>query len=248
VGALAIHEEIGMSKLSSLLRRTFRRPKPHIPEWKLDRSPERRSFALNQLDWKLEPWIARSGGFFIEAGANDGVSQSNSLYFEKYYGWRGLLVEPIPVLADRCRNNRPDCLVVNSALVPFGHPEPTVEMHACNLMSLVKGAMKSESADLQHVQRGCVVQQVETEQIRVPAIPLSDLLDRHGIKQVDLLSLDVEGYELPVLQGLDLQRHRPRWMLIEAWFREEVDQYLRPYYRAVAELSHHDVLYQAIDK
>jgi len=236
-----------MSQLSSLLRRAFRREPQHVPEWKRDRSAERRSYALNQLDWKLEPWIARSGGFFIEAGANDGVSQSNSLYYERYYGWRGLLVEPVPVLAERCRVNRPDCLVVNSALVPFDHPTSTVEMHACNLMSLVKGAMKSESADLAHVQRGCSVQQVETEQICVPAIPLSELLDRHGIDHVDLLSLDVEGYELPVLQGLDLQRHRPRWMLIEAWFREEVDRYLQPYYRVVAELSHHDVLYQAID-
>lgn len=237
-----------MSKISSLLRRMVGRPKRPIPAWKRESSAERRSYALNQLDWKLEPWIAKSGGFFIEAGANDGVSQSNSLFFEKYYGWRGLLVEPLPVLAERCRINRPDCLVVNSALVPFAHTEPTVEMHACNLMSLVKGAMKSESADLAHVERGCAVQQVEAELIQVPAVTLSELWDRHGIEHVDLLSLDVEGYELPVLQGLDLQRHRPRWMLIEAWFREEVDQYLSPYYQSVAELSHHDVLYRAIDR
>ena len=35
-------------------------------------------------------------GFFIEAGAHDGVEASNTLYLEKKMGWRGLLVEPNP--------------------------------------------------------------------------------------------------------------------------------------------------------
>jgi hypothetical protein len=38
----------------------------------------------------------KRGGFFIEAGAHDGVEASNTLYFEKKMGWTGLLVEPNP--------------------------------------------------------------------------------------------------------------------------------------------------------
>lgn len=45
--------------------------------------------------------------------------------------------------------------------------------------------------------------------------------------EIDLLSLDVEGYEPEVLEGLDLHRHAPRYMLIEM---------LNPD-RSVAELS-----------
>ncbi len=235
-----------MSKLSTLIRRAFQRAKAPQPAWKSDRMGVKHSYALNDLDLKLEPFIAKPGGFFIEAGANDGISQSNSLFFEKHYGWTGLLVEPIPELAARCRHNRPDCTVVNSALVPLDYPAATIEMHACNLMSLVKGAMKSKEADLEHIARGCEIQQVESREIRVPAIPLSKLLDQHGVREIDFLSLDVEGFELSVLQGLDLTRHRPRWMLIEARFREEIDQYLAPYYQPVADLSFHDILYRAI--
>jgi len=235
-----------MSKLSTLIRRAFQRAKAPQPAWKLDRVGVKHSYALNDLDLKLEPFIAKAGGFFIEAGANDGISQSNSLFFEKHYGWTGLLVEPIPELAARCRQNRPDCMVVNSALVPFDYTAATIEMHACNLMSLVKGAMKSTEADLEHIARGCEIQQVESREIRVPAIPLSQLLDQNGVREIDFLSLDVEGFELAVLQGLDLTRHRPRWMLIEARFREEIDQYLAPHYQPVADLSFHDILYRAI--
>lgn len=101
-------------------------------------------FALNQLDIKLKKYLNFRRGYFIEAGANDGVKQSNTLYFEKYKGWRGILIEPIPNLAKKCRINRPKCIVENCALVPFDFQETYIEMQYCNLMSLVKGAMKSE--------------------------------------------------------------------------------------------------------
>jgi hypothetical protein len=75
-----------------------------------DSYPSQESFALNQLDLKLRPHLNLHGGFFIEAGANDGVNQSNTLYFEKNLNWKGILIEPIPELAQQCKENRPDCI------------------------------------------------------------------------------------------------------------------------------------------
>ena len=48
--------------------------------------------ALDGLDAKLEQHLDFDGGFFVEAGANDGLTQSNTYYFERWRGWRGLLV------------------------------------------------------------------------------------------------------------------------------------------------------------
>ncbi len=204
------------------------------------------SFALDRLDVKLRPFLRRDDAFFIEAGANDGIEQSNTLYLERYRGWRGLLVEPFPELAARCRANRPHSIVEHAALVPFDHPSDTVVMRYCDLMSVVKGGMRSEAEELEHVRRGSEIQRVETREVVCPARTLSSILDQHGIERVDLFSLDVEGYELNVLKGLDLARHRPRLMLIEARYREEIDAYLRARdYLPIAELSHHDVLYRS---
>lgn len=208
-------------------------------------SRKRESFALNTLDLKLARYLDFNRGFFIEAGGNNGVSQSNTLYFEKYQRWTGILIEPIPDLAAECIRNRPLCIVENCALVPFDFSEPEIEMHYCNLMSLVKGAMKSPEKDSAHVKLGCEVQRLETYDLRVPARTLTSILDQHSISRpIDLLSLDVEGFELSALKGLDFNRYRPQFMLIEARFREEIDAFLKFAYDPIAELSEHDVLYR----
>jgi FkbM family methyltransferase len=202
------------------------------------------SFSLNELDFQLRPYLNFRRGFFIEAGANDGISQSNTLYFEKYRGWKGILVEPIPELAARCRVNRPNCIVENFALVPFDYKESHVEMRYCNLMSLVKGSMKSEEADLMHIQEGCKIQDIDSYELKVPARTLTSILEANSVGKIDLLSLDVEGFELDVLKGMDFERYRPSLMLVEARFRDEIDSFLKPFYEPIAELSHHDVLYR----
>lgn len=208
----------------------------------------RQSFALNELDLKLAKHLDFDGGFFIEAGANDGRRFSNTLYFEKYQAWTGLLIEPIPELAKRCRLNRPRCIVENSALVPRDYEGQTIDMRYCDLMSLVKGGMKSKQEEEEHIRLGMECQSIEAHDLTVPARCLSDILDQHNVASVDLLSLDVEGFELSALQGLDFSRHRPRFMLIEARYRQEIDDYLSPGYTPVELLSHHDVLYRRLDE
>ncbi len=71
------------------------------------------------LAWNL---LGRSRtGFFIEAGAHDGVSLSNTFFLESV-GWTGLLVEAHPELFDKCKRSRPRSQVVHAALGPDHGP------------------------------------------------------------------------------------------------------------------------------
>ena len=52
--------------------------------------------SLNSIDRQLETFMNFDSGYYVELGANNGISFSNSLYFERYKGWTGLLIEPAP--------------------------------------------------------------------------------------------------------------------------------------------------------
>jgi FkbM family methyltransferase len=205
----------------------------------------RHYYGLDGLDKKLEPYIDFDNGIFVEAGANDGQTQSNTAYFARHRGWRGILVEPIPDLAAKCRLARPESVVENCALVAFEAEGQSVPMTSCGLMSVVDGGWSDPEAERAHVETGEKIQSLTAYHVDVPGRSLSGLLDKHGMDHVDLLSLDVEGFERQALKGLDLRRHRPGFILVEARFREPIDELLLPYYEAVAQLSHHDVLYRA---
>ena len=62
--------------------------------------------AIDNLDKKLKKYLNFKNGFFIECGANDGVNQSNTWYFEKKLNWRGILIEPVPNLFKELKKNR----------------------------------------------------------------------------------------------------------------------------------------------
>ena len=112
-------------------------------------------------------------------------------------------------------------------------------------MSLVQGARESDEADMEHATQGLSVQDDVDSIYRldVPARTLTSVLDEVGVQEVDFFSLDVEGYELNVLKGLDLKKYRPKYILVEVKSRDEIDAYLSTYYEAVEDFSG-DVLYR----
>jgi FkbM family methyltransferase len=198
--------------------------------------------AAFELERKLDAIIDRDGGFFVEAGANDGFAQSNTYWLERFRGWRGLLVEPMPQLAHEARISRPDAAVFECALVPAEHSQATVHMRFGDLMSTVDGVRSPNWA-----KTGVVLGWFDAYETDVPARTLSSLLDEIGAPEVDLLSLDVEGFEGPALRGLDLARHAPRYVLVEIHDAEReqaaIDALLGERYTEHGWLSPIDLLY-----
>ena len=205
--------------------------------------------SLFDLDRKLEKYLPDRNGFFIEVGANDGFRQSNTYYFERFKGWQGILIEGIPELYQKCAVTRPNSQVFNCALVAENYTEPFVTMKYANLMSIVEGALKSEGNDRQHLKTAIEAQHDvdDSYAIQVPARTLTSILDECEVTEIDLFSLDVEGFELNVLKGLDFKKYRPKYMLIEARFKSEIDEYISDFYLEIDRLSVHDFLYQRKD-
>jgi FkbM family methyltransferase len=199
--------------------------------------------ALNDLDAKLAARLPESG-FFIEAGAHDGFTQSNTYRLERWEGWRGILIEPIPALAAKCKNERPGSKVYQCALAASQETR-TIAMRYAGLMSLVAGS-KGE-AERAFIQEGLEKQGLlRTYEITVPVRTLTEILSESHVPQIDFLSLDLEGFEDQALLGLDLALFRPEAILVETKDRTKIDQILRGHYAEPEALTHHDYFYRKL--
>ena len=168
------------------------------------------------IDWKVAEALDKYGllkgsstMFYVEAGANDGVTQSNTMYLEQCFGWRGLLVEPCLQSFEKCKRFRGTTNICVSAALVATDNVASIEgdfyaeadvIDYTSLMSSVGGKMLDRTDNL----------------VSVPARTLTSLVNEHNISAIDFMSLDVEGYEISVLQGIDLDAPwAPKVFLIE---------------------------------
>ena len=209
-------------------------------------------YALHELDEKMLKYLNFNNGFFIEAGANDGISQSNTFLYEKEFGWTGLLVEPNFIKCSQCKTNRPNSIVENYALVSDSYLNDYIEgdfNHDGYVESLTSMVL-DEGDWCDDILRDCKKEKKESSNVvKVPAITLNELLEKHNIQKIDFFSLDVEGYEISVLNGFDIEKYLPTYMLIETTSFENRRKVIFDYmedrnYKVVEELTINDYLFK----
>jgi FkbM family methyltransferase len=141
----------------------------------------------------------QTDGFFVEVGANDPENLSQTLLLERQ-GWRGILVEPLAGCCERLRAARPRSRVFQVACSsPAQTGTALLEVNDTGSKLTVGPAAGRPGP-------GC-------EEVQV--LTLDAVLKEAGDPPLDFVSIDVEGFELEVLQGFSLERHRPKLLLIE---------------------------------
>jgi FkbM family methyltransferase len=210
------------------------------------RPPFRRRFALPALHGPICHELAPlRGGFFLEAGANDGLLFSNTAYLERYCGWKGILVEAIPHKFVECVRNRPGSIVEHCALVAPGFQADFVEMRYENLMSFAPGIADIDTIEqVHHGSRYLVGSERNLSACRflAPAMTLASILRKHRVRSIDFMILDTEGAELDALRGLDFSTCRVDRILIEARNIQAVAEFLSAHgfegYRRLTDLDY----------
>jgi FkbM family methyltransferase len=200
--------------------------------------------ARGSIDDKLAAYLPNSG-VFIEVGATDGYTESNTYYLERFKNWTGVLIEPIPDLYKKCVKERPRSQVFNCALVSDDYPNDAVVMKEGYLMSTVKGALGSD--ENAHLEKARYFHGTDALEISVPARTLTSVLKEAGVTDIDFFSLDVEGYEVNVLQGLDLDTYRPTFMLVECLDdskKKEIEKHLGNKYEFIKKVGKREFLYK----
>jgi hypothetical protein len=85
------------------------------------------------------------------------------------------------------------------------------------------------------------------ETFEARALPLSTILDNSmAPREIDFFSLDVEGAELSVLQGIDFEKYTFRYILVESRTPDLISDYLATFgYQLKEQLSGHDYLFSS---
>jgi FkbM family methyltransferase len=140
-------------------------------------------------------------GFFVEVGANEPRERSQTWHLEQA-GWRGVLIEPQPALADALRAQRSAKVFAVACSSP-DNAGRILPLHVAGPLSSLDRARMAPGA-----RPGSVIQ--------VPIRTLDNVLEEAGApERFDFLSIDVEGHEIEVLRGFDIARWRPRLILLE---------------------------------
>lgn len=198
---------------------------------------------LAKLDKKMMKYLQEGEGIYIEAGANDGINQSNTYFLERKRGWTGILVEPVPRLYERCQRARPKSLVINAALVGPENEGENITILDLGLMSVVDGGLGGGEQEERHIEYGKSFSGKKFTKSEAIGITISNLIDGYSPKQVSLLSLDLEGYEIEALKGLDLARHQPSFILVETKQLDKVIKILGHKYNLLEKITHHDYVF-----
>lgn len=149
----------------------------------------------------------KTRGVFVDIGAHDGVTISNTWFFEKKRGWTGLCVEPLPARYKDLVKNRSNSQCWNGACVASIKEKEQNFLAIEGYSEMLSGLL--DSYDPQHtvrIERENKQHDQKCKIIKVPVKTLADLLDEYKINQVDYLSIDVEGAELSVLLGLGIEK------------------------------------------
>lgn len=157
-------------------------------------------------------------GTYMDVASNDAVGISNSYFFDRCLGWRGICVEGNPYYFERIFRLRtctlvPTCVGKNDGqTVDFG---------------LAGGAGGIMGETNKHMQVWAQ-QRKEVHTIRERCTTMKNVMDREEMFEVDYLSLDVEGHEMQVLQGIDWERTKINVITVEVSRQSgpEIEKYM----------------------
>ena len=181
--------------------------------------------SINNLDKKLLKYLNFKDGFYIECGANDGINQSNTWFFEKSLNWRGILIEPNKKIFEELKKNRSSKNIFENVALVSESFSKKIYLTNNNLESKVTG-------------------NIDNNNIEVFTSTLNHILKKNKIYKINLFSLDVEGYEVEVLKGLNLNFFDIDYILIETNDFDKINFMLKNCnYRFEKKLSFHDYLF-----
>jgi FkbM family methyltransferase len=182
----------------------------------------RKKYSQNNEELVIREFFKdRKNGVFLDVGAGHYKRDSTTFYLEEQLGWKGVAVDALGQYAADYEKHRPGTRF-ESYLVTDKSRGAQKFYHATayNEVSSVSRDVASHQA-AQYRGDGTV------EELEVPTITLTELLDQLGVEHLDFLSMDIEEHEPQALRGFDIDRFKPELVCVEAHLavRRQLSEY-----------------------
>ncbi len=174
-------------------------------------------FGKNELDRKLKPYLNYNNGFYIEIGAYDGITQSNTYFYEKNKNWRGILIEPSKINFDKCKLYRSKKnFFYNCACVSFKFKKSFLKLDYLGLKTFSSIFLNKKNRK-EYARNPETYLGEKKYSYYAKVTTMNDLLLKsNSPKIIDFFSLDTEGAEFEVLNGIDFNNFKFRYLLVES--------------------------------
>lgn len=144
--------------------------------------------------------------FIIDIGCNHPTKFSNSYFFEQHFQCKTIAIDPIAKFHELWKSKRPSAIFIPTALGKIiGSVTLNIPAENSNyddMFSTITGSNPK-------------VGKIKWESRTVPCTTLNAILEEHNIKEVLIASIDVEGAEMDVLQGIDFEEIKIDCLIIE---------------------------------
>ena len=153
----------------------------------------------------------KKNGVFIDIGAHDGKSLSNTYFFEKELNWTGVCFEPLPEAFEKLKANR-SCICINACVSDRDGQVQFIQVDDLNPHQIPAYSHNMLSGMLhtyeqKHMDRLLLTMATTNggsyKIVNMPSRTLNSVCKEHNIKHVDFISLDTEGGELLILQSIN---------------------------------------------
>jgi FkbM family methyltransferase len=190
---------------------------------------------------KLKKYLNFQNGFFLEVGAYDGLFQSNTLFLETDLNWKGILIEPNFKYFLQCLKNRPKSIIINCLLTSFENYKKKKysygDFDAYSKMSTKWGGGPATGGPMSSILSfkkiwdfRMLFEKVRRNYSFLPVLnfPMQLILEELSISNIDFFSLDVEGHEYEVLNGINFEKTYIKYLCIEvkSFDKEKIFKFL----------------------
>jgi len=155
-----------------------------------------------------------ASGTYIDVGANHPIHYNvTALFYER--GWHGITIEPNPEYIPLYAKLRPRDVHLNVGIAREGGTLTfyrVTDPPGGDGTYAEAGLSTFDPTVARRWRRGGLA----VGELAVPVTTLNGILEQRPLEEITILSIDVEGFEKQVLESIDLRKHRPSVIVIEA--------------------------------